>query len=155
MSSSILQESRFADVVVFGCEAGKQWDMGSAKLREVRFADIQGSRFQFANIFKYVYYSPARGSISYFTEITFSGLRNVKKCALPCYKYDLLMIRICFFSLRKSRCGHWWHERTSICWCLGITFSGLGTSHRLLLSCIMVSYLMYRICVSNCQYCDM
>ncbi len=51
MSSSILQESRFADVEDFGCEAVKQWDMGSAMLQEGRFADIQGSRFQFAKIF--------------------------------------------------------------------------------------------------------
>ena len=151
MSSSILQESRFADVQVLRFEAGKPWDMGSAKLQEGRFADIQESRFQFAKIFKYVYCRPEKGSISYFAKITFSGLRNVKKCAVPCYKYDLLMISICVFSVRKSRCGHWWHERTSICWCLGTSFSGLGTSHWLLLSCIVVNYLMYRISVSNCQ----
>ncbi len=84
MSSSILQEIRVADVQALRFEAGIRWDMGSAKLQEGRFADIKESRFQFAKIFKYVYCRPARGSISYFTEITFSGLRNVKKCAVPC-----------------------------------------------------------------------
>ena len=80
--------------------------MGSAMLQEGRFADFQESRFQFANIFKYVYCRPARGSISYFTEIAFSDLRNVKKCAVPCYKYDLQMIMICVFSVRKVTYGH-------------------------------------------------
>ena len=106
MSSSILQESRVADVQGFRFQAGKRRDMGSAMLQEGRFADIQESRFQFAKIFKYVYCRPENGSISYFTEIAFSGLRNVKKCAVPCYKYDLLMIRICVFSFRNVRYGH-------------------------------------------------
>ena len=81
--SSIRKKSRFADVQVLHFEAGKRCDMGSAKLQEDRFADIQEPRFQFAKIFKFDYYRPARGSISYFTEIAFSGLRNVKKCAVP------------------------------------------------------------------------
>ena len=80
--------------------------MGSAVLQEGSFADFQESRVQFANIFKYVYCRPARGSISYFTEIAFSGLRNVMKSAVPNYKYDFLMIRICFFSDRKVIYGH-------------------------------------------------
>ena len=71
MSSSILQESRYAEVQVLRFKAGKRWDMGSAKLQEGRFADIQESRFQFANILKYVYCRPARGSIRYVTEIAF------------------------------------------------------------------------------------
>ena len=106
MSSSILQESRFADVQGLRFQAGKRRDMGSAMLQEGRFAEIHESRYQFANIFKYVYCCPERGTISCFTEIAFSGLRNVKKCAVPCYKYDLLMIRVCFFSDRKVRYGH-------------------------------------------------
>ena len=106
MSSSILQKSRFADVQGLRFQAGKRRDMGSPMLQEGRFADFQELRFQFANIFEYVYCHPARGSISYFTEIAFSGLRKVKKCAVPCYKYDFLTIRICVFSFRNGRYGH-------------------------------------------------
>ncbi len=46
--------------------------MGTTVLQEGSFADFQESRVQFANIFKYVYCRPARGSISYFTEIRFA-----------------------------------------------------------------------------------
>ena len=73
MSSSILQESRFADVQVLHFEAGKRCDMGSAKLQEDRFADIQEPRFQFAKILKFVYYRPARGSICWCSGLEFSG----------------------------------------------------------------------------------
>ena len=107
MSRSIQQECLLADLQVLRFETGKRWYMGSAKLQQGRFADIKETRLQFAKIFEYVYCCPARGSISYFTEITFSGLRNVMKCAVPNYKYDFLMMRISFFSDRKVIYGHW------------------------------------------------
>ena len=106
MSSSILQKSRFADVQGLRFQAGERRDMGSPMLQEGRFADFQELQFQFANVFEYVYCHLARGSISYLIEMAFSGLRNVKKCAVPCYKYDLLTIRICLFSFRSVRYGH-------------------------------------------------
>ena len=101
MSSYILLESRFADVQDLRFEAGKRFDMGSPMLQEGRFADFQELRFQFANVFEYVYCHLARGSISYLIEMAFSCLRNVKKCAVICYKYDLLMIRIIFSLIEK------------------------------------------------------
>ena len=123
LCSPVIWMIRWFSEIVF--QAAKRWDIFNAILEEGRFADAQEFSFQAANISNTGIAVLQEGRLAA-TQISFFKLWNVQICAMTCYKSTIYWLWGFVSSVfEKFRYVRWWRETTSICWCLGIAFSGL------------------------------